>query len=216
MRRYVAILSVVMLFSGSGLSAQALWRTAAPKASWYTPVARNQRVWKVHDHVMIRIDHNANATRDDRFESRKEYEANATLADFVRFGRGINLNPSDKPELTVDFDSELSSRDEGRRRRRSTFTDIVTAEITEVMPNYDAENNRGLLMIRAVKEVRVGGDVERIELTGRVEAAHIDEFDTIDLERVAFAEVNYYGDGDVSDSASMGWLAKILSSLWPF
>ena len=44
----------------------------------------------------------------------------------------------------------------------------------------------------------------------------IGEDDTVPSSRIADAEIEYTGQGDISDTQRRGWLARIMSKIWPF
>ncbi len=209
--------SIALAFSVS-LSAQALWKkhNGPTRTSLYERMEEEPRTWREHDIILIRINQNRNARREDTFESEREFEVETSLDEYIRVGSNLTLLPSTADELALSGDATLGSEAEGRRRRRSTFTDLIAAEVTQVMPGYDPKKGRGQLKIRAFNESLLGGDLERVEFTGRIEVAHIEEGDVIDSSRVFGQRTNYYGNGDISDSASMGWFSKALSTVWPF
>jgi len=220
MRTFIMLMALVLVAGfATEAAAQALFKRAqdsGKSVDWYAKKTEKPRAWQKHDTVMIKINSTTSADRQDRFEGRKEFSADASLADFPRLGKGLAVTPSALGDLKLDFESELETRDEGKRRRRSQLTDSVMAEITEVLPNYDVETNTGSVRVRAFKEIRVGGDIERVELTGTISVQDIRADRSVLSERVLNLTIQYYGEGDVSNYASPGWLAKIIGWCWPF
>lgn len=213
----IALLLALALCFAATAKAQAFWRAPNAHSSWYTVTPETKRVWKKHDLVLIRISEKRSATRNDRFSGSREAKVDAAISAWPRLGKlPTTITPSTAEEIDLTGDSKLESDAEGRRDRRSAYSDVIMAEVTEVMPGYDPEMNQGNLMIRAYKSIKLGDDVERVELTGRIEAKHINMDDSISADRVFGAEIKYDGKGDVSDMASQGWLTSIFSALWPF
>ena len=126
MRNFL-ILSVLAVATGfcADMHAQALWKRAqgAPaRGDWYKEEKPALRFWKKHDLVMIIIKHDVTAVRNDRLSSKKEFQADTTIADFMRVGKGFDLTPSTLGDLKNDIEANLENNGEGQHRRRSTFS----------------------------------------------------------------------------------------------
>lgn len=222
--RLIRLLTLALLVSVLGgfageASAQALWkrRDNAEDASWYKREREKVRTWAKHDLVLIRINERTSATRESEFEARSRFNADLAIDDYIRFGNNFSLLPGDGQERNVEAEANLQNRKEGSIDKSSTFNDVIMAEITQIMPDYDAEKGTGGAKIRAYKEVRFDGDVERIELTGRIDLRHIDlSDDSIEAEKVFGLSIQYYGKGDVADASSPGWFGRFLNWAWPF
>jgi|GEM_PF-7040999 len=217
------ILSVLLLSLFAGFAAesnaQALWkkRGSGDDGSWYKREREKVREWAKHDLVLIRINERTVASREGEFEERSRYNANLSIQDYIRLGSGLSLQPGDGEERSLGIESDVQNRKEGSIDKQSSFSDVIMAEVTQVMPDYDREEGTGGLMIRAYKEVRFDGDVERVELTGRIDARHIDkQDDSISAEYIFGMNIQYYGEGDVANASSPGWLGRFLSWAWPF
>jgi flagellar L-ring protein precursor FlgH len=62
----------------------------------------------------------------------------------------------------------------------------------------------------------VGHEEKHIYLSGIVRRIDIAEDNTVPSSRIADAEIEYTGRGDVSDTQRRGWLSRTIGKLWPF
>ena len=209
---YRAAILILVLLTGSGLCAQALYRAAssgAARGNYYEIEPEKPRPWRVHDLVTIKIGEKITARRTDSIEVRKSMELEAQLNDWVRIDGG-SLKPVTSILPAIDVSTDYAIQNDGSRNRVSIYSDIVTAEVVQVLPN-------GHLEVRAFKEITVMDDTERVELTCRIDPEMIDpKSRTIHASRVFGLRIRYTGEGDVSDAASTGWFTKLLNFLWPF
>lgn len=209
------ILLLVCVLCAPALSAQALYHAATrhdgKRSSYYHIDPPKPRAWRVHDLVTIRIVERVAARRSDSIETRKQAEVDAQLKDWVSIDGGTGNLVSAAPgapgiRLSADYESE----NDAQRKRLSQFSDVITAEVVQVLPN-------GHLEVRAFKEITVMRDTERVELTCRVDPETVDpRFRTVDAHRTFGLRISYTGQGDVSDGARQGWLTQLLNFLWPF
>jgi flagellar L-ring protein precursor FlgH len=62
----------------------------------------------------------------------------------------------------------------------------------------------------------VGEEEHHIYVSGIVRRVDIADDDSVPSSRIADAEIEYTGRGDISDTQRRGWLSRTLSKLWPF
>lgn len=203
---------IFTLLLSAPLSAQALFQAATSggeRGSYYSIEAEKPRAWRLHDLVTIKIGEKVSARRSDSIATGKSMEVEAALNDWVALDKG-NLVPAAQLAPGIDVSADYAVHNDGTRNRSSTFSDVITAEVVQVLPN-------GHLEVRAFKELRVMGDTERVELTCRIDPEMIDARNrTIDASRTFGLRVRYTGEGDVSDSAKTGWFTDLLNFIWPF
>lgn len=212
MIRLIAI--TIIAVACTGLSAQALFQQASEnsgRGSFYQVDPKTPRPWAVHDLVTIKVDQNVSARRSDSIENTKSMRLSAQINDWMAIDGGTgNLVTAAPLSPSVDVSSDYEVENDGARNRISKFSDVITAEVIQILPN-------GHLKVAAYKEIKVMDDTERIELTCTIDPEWVDvRTKSIDAERCAHLRIRYTGDGDVSDSASTGWLTDIINFIWPF
>jgi len=97
----------------------------------------------------------------------------------------------------------------GAVKREGTVTATLPVRVVQVLPTGD-------LFIEGTKVVMVGAEEHHIYVSGIVRRVDIAEDDSVPSSRIAEAEIEYTGRGDISDTQRRGWLARTLSKLWPF
>jgi flagellar L-ring protein FlgH len=97
----------------------------------------------------------------------------------------------------------------GAVKREGTVTATLPVRVAQVLPSGD-------LFVEGTKVVMVGAEEKHIYVSGIVRRVDIAEDDSVPSSRIAEAEIEYTGRGDVSDTQRRGWLARTLSKLWPF
>ena len=94
----------------------------------------------------------------------------------------------------------------GEYRRSESFVTSFSAEISDILPN-------GNLLITGEQIMFVNGEATRIGIRGTIRPYDISRDNTIMSARIANAEINYDGQGFVTQSARPGiinWLFGIL------
>jgi len=97
----------------------------------------------------------------------------------------------------------------GQVQRQGQVTATLPVRVMQVLPSGD-------LFIEATKVVMVGEEEHHIYVSGIVRKIDIAEDDTVPSSRIADAEIEYTGRGDISDTQRRGWLGRLLSKIWPF
>lgn len=97
----------------------------------------------------------------------------------------------------------------GAVKREGNVSAILPVRVVQILPSGD-------LFIEGTKVVMVGAEEHHIYVSGVVRRVDIAEDDSVPSSRIADAEIEYTGSGDISDTQRRGWLARAMSTLWPF
>jgi flagellar L-ring protein precursor FlgH len=97
----------------------------------------------------------------------------------------------------------------GAVKREGTVIATLPVRVIQILPSGD-------LFIEGTKVVMVGAEEHHIYVSGTVRRVDIAEDDSVPSSRIADAEIEYTGRGDLSDTQRRGWLGRTLSKLWPF
>ncbi len=176
------ILLLICVLCAPALSAQALYRLATEsdgkRSSYYNIEPPKPRAWRVHDLITIKIGERVSARRTDSIETRKQADLRAQLKDWVAIDGGTgNLVPAAPQAPGINISTDYDVENDAARKRLSQFSDVITAEVVQVLPN-------GHLEVRAFKEITVMQDTERVELTCRIDPETIDlRFKGVDASR---------------------------------
>ncbi|MFP4452786.1 MAG: flagellar basal body L-ring protein FlgH [Desulfobacterales bacterium] len=116
-----------------------------------------------------------------------------------------NLDPSS----LLSSSRENSYQGSGSTSREETLSATLTTRVT----GYDEAGN---LIIEGSKTVRVNRENQVIRLSGIVRPSDITEYNTVASENILDAEIEYLGDGVISDKQGPGWMTRVLDLVWPF
>lgn len=97
----------------------------------------------------------------------------------------------------------------GQVQRQGQVTATLPVRVMQVLQSGD-------LFIEGTKVVMVGEEEHHIYVSGIVRKIDIADDDTVPSSRIADAEIEYTGRGDISDTQRRGWLGRLLSKVWPF
>jgi flagellar L-ring protein precursor FlgH len=117
--------------------------------------------------------------------------------------------PDLDPAKLFSSTSDQKFTGNGAVKREGTVSAILPVRVVQILPSSD-------LFVEGTKVVMVGDEEHHIYVSGVVRRVDIADDDTVPSSRIADAEIEYTGRGDVSDTQRRGWLARTLSKLWPF
>ena len=117
--------------------------------------------------------------------------------------------PGVDPTTLFSSTSDQKFTGQGAVNRQGQVTATLPVRVIDVLPSGD-------LVIEGSKVVMVGNEEHQIYVSGVVRRIDVADDDTIPSSRIADAEVEYTGRGDISDTQRRGWLGRVLSKIWPF
>jgi flagellar L-ring protein precursor FlgH len=170
----------------------------------------DDRASRVGDILIVRIDESENASRDASSKlSKKGSQKYGVPASFGILDAVKAKYPNVDPEALFGAESDSEFDGKGQVKRAGKLTATLSVRIRKVMPNGD-------FYIEGTKVIMVGNEEHHLYVSGLVRAADVRADDTVLSSRIADAEIEYTGRGDVSDQQRPGWLARALSAIWPF
>ena len=118
-------------------------------------------------------------------------------------GLGTQFDP------TVGASIANSNSGTGTVSRNGSLTGEISALITEILPS-------GNFRIEGRRTVAVNHEEQILVLRGIIRPQDINFDNTILSRWIADASIRLTGEGVVADEQRKGWLAKVLSKVWPF
>jgi flagellar L-ring protein precursor FlgH len=82
-------------------------------------------------------------------------------------------------------------------------------KVREAMPNGD-------LFIEGTKVVMINNEEYHLYISGLIRPADVGPDNAVASSRVADAQIEFTGRGDIADQVNRGWLTKLLDWLNPF
>jgi flagellar L-ring protein precursor FlgH len=117
--------------------------------------------------------------------------------------------PGVDPAKLLSTTSDQKFSGNGQVKREGTVTAVLPVRVVQILPSGD-------LFVEGTKVVMVGEEEHHIYVSGIVRRLDIADDDSVPSSRIADAEIEYTGRGDISDTQRRGWLSRTLSKLWPF
>ena len=105
--------------------------------------------------------------------------------------------------------SKSSFSGAGDTARNGELTGNIAVRASREMPNGD-------LFLEGTKVVLINNEEYHLYVSGLVRRVDIQQDDTIASSRIADAQIEFTGRGDIADQQRKGWLAKVVETLNPF
>jgi flagellar L-ring protein precursor FlgH len=110
-------------------------------------------------------------------------------------------------DVSMGGNQEFQGR--GQTGQSNSLTGEITVTVAEVLPN-------GAMRVRGEKQLRINRGNESIRISGIVRPGDITADNRVASTRVADAQIDYVGRGEISRASRQGWLQRFFSILSPF
>ena len=114
------------------------------------------------------------------------------------------FRPSD---VAMGGDQEFEGQ--GQTEQSNRLFGEISVTVAEVYPN-------GTMLVRGEKQLRINRGHEFIRLSGIVRPADISPDNRVASTRVADANIDYIGRGEIARASRQGWLQRFFSIVSPF
>lgn len=165
---------------------------------------------RVGDIVIIKIDEKDTASHQADTKLNRSDDTNYGVPNAVGFIAALKAKyPDVDPAKLFTTSSSQKFTGEGAVKREGVVSATLPVRVVQVMPNGD-------LYVEGTKVVMVGAEEHHIYLSGIVRKLDLADDSSVLSSRIADAEIEYTGRGDISDTQRRGWLARLVSKVWPF
>jgi len=168
---------------------------------------------KVGDIITVTINENATSTQSASTNTAKDTSINMQAPNVLGLPSSLGiqnfLNMGTQFDPSVNATIANSMQGTGTVTRNGTLTATISAIITDILPS-------GNLRIEGRRSVTVNNEEQIMVLRGIVRPQDINFDNTIPSTLIADAAISYTGEGVVADEQRKGWLARVLSKVWPF
>ncbi len=128
------------------------------------------------------------------------------------YGFTVNNIPFDNDRFSnysLGGQAEQSFAGTGQASQSNSFTGRLSVSVVRVFAN-------GNLEIMGQKMLTLNNGNEYVRVRGIVRPEDISADNVVLSSKIADAEINYTGAGDIADTGRMGWLSKLLRTVSPF
>ncbi len=168
------------------------------------------RAVRVGDIVMIRIDEHANAKGGASTDLDRESSRSLGMGALLGLVPAIRAShPDIDPEHLVELMSEMNFSGEGKTTRDGALKGLIAVRVKKQLPNED-------LFIEGTKVVMINQEEYHLYVSGVIRPTDIEGDNSVPSWRLADAQVEFTGRGDIAAQVDRGWLAKILDAINPF
>ncbi|MFC1491109.1 flagellar basal body L-ring protein FlgH [Nitrospinota bacterium] len=173
----------------------------------------DKRASKVGDIITVVISESSNAKKEADTDIDRQSSLTFTAPALPGYGEPLGT-PSGRarrfdPNDTLRTTSNAGHATETEVERTDTLSATISAKVVEVFPN-------GNLFIEGRRELTTHKETLIVMLSGIARPEDIDSDNNIQSKFLADAKIVYTGDGILEEAQSPGWLARIVTKLWPF
>jgi flagellar L-ring protein precursor FlgH len=159
--------------------------------------------------LMVRIDERDTGTRAASTKLGKKDEARYGVPAAVGLlAKLATRYPDLDPSQLFATDSDTSFAGAGAIQRKGQLSATLPVRVREELANGD-------LYIEGTKVVMIGAEEQHLYVSGIVRVRDIAEDGSILSSRIADAEIEYTGRGDVTDQQRRAWGSRLLARIWP-
>jgi flagellar L-ring protein precursor FlgH len=171
---------------------------------------QDTRAVRAGDIVTIVIDEQADAKGDATTSLSKTTNRNASVTSLLGIIPALKqAHPNIDPERLIELAAQSDFTGDGSTHRKGALTGNITVKVREAMPNGD-------LFIEGTKVVMINNEEYHLYISGLIRPADVGPNNTVASSRVADAQIEFTGRGDIADQVNRGWLTKILDWINPF
>jgi len=171
---------------------------------------QDTRAVRVGDVVVIRIDEAANASGGASTNLKRDGDGTTGASAMLGLVPALKkAYPSMDTDKLVEFATKNNFAGSGDTARKGQLSGNLAVRIAREMPNGD-------LFLEGTKVVLINNEEYHLYVSGLVRPTDISPDNSVISTRVADAQIEFTGRGDVADQQRKGWLIRALDSMNPF
>ncbi|MFO0611637.1 MAG: flagellar basal body L-ring protein FlgH [Polyangiaceae bacterium] len=162
------------------------------------------------DIVLIRIDEMADASGDSSTALTRDSHSDFGIPNILGLGAalkaaapGVDLAHILETASSADFDGH------GETSRKGELKGSIAVRVAGEMPNGD-------LFLEGTKVIMINNEEYHLYVSGVVRRTDIEDDNTVASMRIADAEIEFSGRGDIADQQRKGLLGRALDKANPF
>lgn len=171
---------------------------------------QDARALHAGDILFVRIDEKTDASGDAKTKLNRELGRELSIDSMFGLVPAIReKHPDIDPAQLISLLSKADFAGEGKTSRKGQLSGSIAVRVREVTPNGD-------LFVEGTKVVMINNEENHLYISGLVRTTDIGPDNSIDSSRIADAQVEFTGRGDVADQVDRGWFIEILDAVNPF
>jgi flagellar L-ring protein precursor FlgH len=168
------------------------------------------RAVRVGDVVLIRLTEDADASGQSSTDLQRENKMKLGIEAVLGIVPAITAaHPNIDPKQMLSFLSESDFTGKGDTKRKGQLSGSIAVRVARELPNGD-------LYIEGTKVMLLNNEEYHLYISGVVRPADIGPDNAVASTRVADAQIEFTGRGDIADQQRKGWLSRTLDDVNPF
>ncbi|MBX3228852.1 MAG: flagellar basal body L-ring protein FlgH [Labilithrix sp.] len=168
------------------------------------------RAVRVGDFVVIKIDEQANAKGNSTTNLSKDSSTTGGASALLGLVPALKkAYPDIDPTKLIDMASKSNFAGAGDTARNGELSGNIAVRVAKEMPNGD-------LFLEGTKVVLINNEEYHLYVSGLIRRADIKQDNSIASSKIADAQIEFTGRGDIADQQRKGWLAKLVETVNPF
>jgi flagellar L-ring protein precursor FlgH len=167
--------------------------------------AMESRAHRVGDILTVSFTESFAATKSQNAASSKSSDSKVTLPNILENLAGKDLIP-DSADLSSG--TEQSFTGSGSSNQSNSLSGLISVHVVRVFGN-------GNLEILGQKKLTLNNGDEYIRVSGIVRPRDISSDNVVPSDRIANADIDYIGAGDIAGSGKKGWYSRLVETVSP-
>jgi flagellar L-ring protein precursor FlgH len=168
------------------------------------------RAHRVGDTIVIRIEENADAAGGSNTTLQRDSSGTSGVTAMLGILPALKrAYPGMDPQKLFEFGAKSAFSGDGATTRRGQLTGSLAVRVVKELPNGD-------LYLEGTKVVLINNEEQHLYVSGLARTADIGPDNSMSSSRVADAQIEFTGRGDVADQQRRGWAARALDAINPF
>ncbi len=168
------------------------------------------RAVRIGDIVMVRIDEQANAKGGATTDLSRQSNRSLGMTALLGLAPAIrSAHPNIDPQQLISMMSDMNFQGDGQTSRDGALKGVIAVRVKQLLPNED-------LFVEGTKVVMINNEEYHLYISGLIRPTDIEGDNSVPSWRLADAQVEFTGRGDIAAQVDRGWLAKVLDAINPF
>ncbi len=172
-------------------------------------ILEDTRAVRVGDLVVIKLEEDADASGASSTSLKRDNSMKLGMEAVFGLVPAIKkAHPDIDPEQLLSFFTESDFKGEGDTSRRGKLRGRIAVKVVEEMPNGD-------LYIEGTKVLLLNNEEYHLYVSGVVRPSDINQNNTVMSTRIADAQIEFTGRGDIAEQQRKGWLSRTIDAVNP-